>query len=264
MISDSNMRVGPAYLWSLVAELEDERVGMVTSLFAGTGSGAWGPPSRICSCARPPRPGSRPWTPSAGVRSRWESRWPFDAATWPCWVAFDPSVTCSPKTTCSVGAFWRRASRLEPRSRSWRTETSRARSPRTIERHTRWAKMRRSLNPGAFMAEPVLTPIVVATASVVAAPCKVTAARAGGRVRRADGLCAARGSATSRTRSGLVVRPTRDRQVLCDAALLGDRLREPSDRLARPSVLAAPWKRHRSRGYRAIEWSRWLAGLMAK
>lgn len=37
VISDSNVRVRPGYLWSLVAELADPEVGVVTSLFAGTG-----------------------------------------------------------------------------------------------------------------------------------------------------------------------------------------------------------------------------------
>src|SRR5271165_1611084 len=37
VISDSNVRVRPDYLWSLVAELADERVGLVTSLFGGNG-----------------------------------------------------------------------------------------------------------------------------------------------------------------------------------------------------------------------------------
>lgn len=38
---------------------------------------------------------------------------------------------------------------------------------RTLERHTRWAKMRRALNPAAFVAEPLLLPIVVATATAL-------------------------------------------------------------------------------------------------
>src|SRR5580658_1034644 len=37
IISDSNVRVSPTYVTSLVTELEDPRVGLVTSLFAGTG-----------------------------------------------------------------------------------------------------------------------------------------------------------------------------------------------------------------------------------
>jgi ceramide glucosyltransferase len=46
---------------------------------------------------------------------------------------------------------------------------------RTIERHTRWAKMRRSLEPVGFAAEPVLTPVVVASAGLGLAPSKETA-----------------------------------------------------------------------------------------
>ena len=119
--------------------------------------------SRTCSFARRPRPGSPRWTPSAAGRSRWASRWPCGVATWPCSAAFDPSGTCSRRTTSSAGASWPRASRRARRSRSSRTGTSACSVARTIERHTRWAKMRRSLNPAAFVAEPILTPIVVAS-----------------------------------------------------------------------------------------------------
>ena len=34
---------------------------------------------------------------------------------------------------------------------------------RSMERHTRWAKMRRALSPTSFVFEPLLTPLVVAT-----------------------------------------------------------------------------------------------------
>ncbi len=81
VISDSNVRGATrTYLWSLVAELENERagVGMVTSLFAGT----WRAKPRSCAresaaCARRPRRGlAAMQTPSAAVRSRSASRWP--------------------------------------------------------------------------------------------------------------------------------------------------------------------------------------------
>jgi len=47
---------------------------------------------------------------------------------------------------------------------------------RTFERHTRWAKVRRSLQPFAFALEPLLTPIVVASAGAALAPSSTTAA----------------------------------------------------------------------------------------
>jgi ceramide glucosyltransferase len=45
----------------------------------------------------------------------------------------------------------------------------------TLARHTRWAKTRRSLMPMAFPMEPLMTPIVVATFGAFLAPCAVTA-----------------------------------------------------------------------------------------
>jgi ceramide glucosyltransferase len=47
---------------------------------------------------------------------------------------------------------------------------------RTLERHTRWSKMRRALHPVAFAVEPIMTPILVASAGAFVAPGKMTAA----------------------------------------------------------------------------------------
>jgi ceramide glucosyltransferase len=45
---------------------------------------------------------------------------------------------------------------------------------RTIERHTRWSKLRRALSPAGFSVEPLLTPIVVATFAAMLAPGTLT------------------------------------------------------------------------------------------
>lgn len=47
---------------------------------------------------------------------------------------------------------------------------------RTLERHTRWSKMRRALCPIPFLAEPILTPLNTASLAFLLAPCRVTAA----------------------------------------------------------------------------------------
>ncbi|MET0593638.1 MAG: ceramide glucosyltransferase, partial [Polyangiaceae bacterium] len=44
---------------------------------------------------------------------------------------------------------------------------------RTVERHTRWAKLRRAIVPGGFWFEPILSPIVTATIACVLAPTKM-------------------------------------------------------------------------------------------
>jgi ceramide glucosyltransferase len=41
---------------------------------------------------------------------------------------------------------------------------------RTMERHTRWAKLRRAITPVGFVLEPVLSPVVVTTLACLAHP----------------------------------------------------------------------------------------------
>lgn len=46
---------------------------------------------------------------------------------------------------------------------------------RSIERHARWAKMRRCISPLSFYFEPLLVPVVVATLAILIAPSRTTA-----------------------------------------------------------------------------------------
>jgi ceramide glucosyltransferase len=175
VISDSNVRVRPTYLWSLVAELEDARVGMVTNLFAGTGERSLGAALENLQLCAATAPGlaaldavsRRPFTvgKSMAVRRR-------DLAVL---GGFHPVGHVLAEDYVLGRRFL--AAGLEART-SFEVVENRnvvCSVARTIERHTRWAKMRRSLSPTAFFAEPVLTPIVVASAGVAAAPCRVTA-----------------------------------------------------------------------------------------
>jgi len=41
---------------------------------------------------------------------------------------------------------------------------------RTLERHTRWAKLRRAIVPVAFVLEPTLSPLIMATLACVVCP----------------------------------------------------------------------------------------------
>lgn len=175
VISDSNVRVAPTYLWSLVAELSDERVGIVTSLFAGTGERTLGAALENLQLCASSAPGiaamdaiRRPFTvgKSMAVRRRDLARLGgfrpvghvlaedhvlgrrFLGAGLGATTSFD--VVENRNVACTVA--------------------------RTLERHSRWAKLRRSLHPAAFSAEPLLTPVVVASVGAIAVPCKLTAA----------------------------------------------------------------------------------------
>jgi ceramide glucosyltransferase len=175
VISDSNVRVQATYLWSLVAELADERVGVVTSLFAGTGERTLGAAlENLQLCAST--------TPGVAAMDA-VSRHPFTVGK---------SMAVRRRDLARLGGFQpvgnvlaedhilgRRFidSGLLARTSFEVVENRNVTCSvaRTIERHTRWAKMRRSLVPPAFIAEPLLTPIVVASLGVLVVPSKVTA-----------------------------------------------------------------------------------------
>jgi ceramide glucosyltransferase len=176
VISDSNVRVQPAYLWSLVAELADERVGVVTSLFAGTGERTLGAALENLQLCAATAPGvaamdavsRRPFTvgKSMAVRRR-------DLALL---GGFQPVGNVLAEDHV-LGRRFLQAGFLARTSFELVENRNVACSvARTIERHTRWAKMRRSLLAPAFLAEPILTPILVASAGVLVVPGKITAA----------------------------------------------------------------------------------------
>ena len=176
VISDSNVRVTPGYLWSLVVELADEKVGMVSSLFAGTGERTLGAALenlQLCCHAAPglvatDAVSSRPLTvgKSMAIRRRDLARL----------GGFQP-VGDVLAEDYALGrrfldaGFAARTSLDAVENRNVGCTVS-----RTLERHTRWSKMRRALYPLGFALEPMMTPVVVASFGLVLAPGKTTAA----------------------------------------------------------------------------------------
>jgi ceramide glucosyltransferase len=175
VISDSNVRVRPGYLWSLVAELSDERVGMVSSLFAGTGERTLGAALenlQLCCYAAPGLVATdavsrRPMTigKSMAIRRRDLARLGGFLPVGDV-LAEDHALG---RRFLDAG-FVARTSLDAVENRNIGCSLA-----RTLERHTRWSKMRRVLHPVAFAFEPMMTPIVVASIGLVLAPGKVTA-----------------------------------------------------------------------------------------
>jgi ceramide glucosyltransferase len=179
VISDSNVRVTPGYLWSLVRELADERVGMVSSLFAGTGERTLGAALenlQLCCHAAPglvalDTVSSRPMTvgKSMAIRRR-------DLAQLGGFLPVGNVLAedhALGRRFLDAG-FVARTSLEAVENRNVGCSVG-----RTLERHTRWSKMRRSLHPVAFFVEPIMTPILMASAGAALAPGKVTAAMLG-------------------------------------------------------------------------------------
>ena len=175
VISDSNVRVGPRYLWSLAAELADDRVGMVTNVFVGTGERTLGAALenlQICASSAPGYAAMntvsrRPLTVGKSMAMRRRDLARLGGFSPVGNVLAEDHVLG--RRFLDAGFVVRTC--MEPvENRNVACSVA-----RTIERHTRWAKMRRSLLPIGFAMEPIMTPVIVATLGLVIAPCKVTA-----------------------------------------------------------------------------------------
>jgi len=171
VISDSNVRVAPAYLESLLVALASRAssvapVGLATSLFVGTGERTLGAALenvQLTSFIAP--------AVAASSLS-------------PYGLTIGKSMAIRVEALAALGGFVRvghvlaedhllgrlvRAAGygvalapLAVENRNVRCDVS-----RTIERHTRWAKMRRAIAPGPFWLEPLADPLVVAVASAL-------------------------------------------------------------------------------------------------
>jgi ceramide glucosyltransferase len=170
VISDSNVRVSNGYLWSLVAELADERVGMVTSLFAGTGERTLGAALenlQLCASTVPGLLAMNAVTPrtftvgkSMAVRRRDLARL---GGFQPVGEVLAEDHVLGRRFLDSGFAIRTSLDPVENRNVACSVA-------RTIERHTRWSKMRRALFPAGFLGEPILMPIVVASFALALAP----------------------------------------------------------------------------------------------
>ena len=182
VVSDSNVRVPSDYLWSLVAQLADERVGLVTSVFAGTGERTLGAALENLQVCASTAPGlialdtvsDRPLTvgKSMAVRRRDLARL----------GGFRPVGDVLAEDHALGRRFLDAGFAARTSLDAVENRNVGCTMRRTLERHTRWSKMRRSLSPAAFVVEPILTPIVVASAGFALAPERTTALVLGGTV----------------------------------------------------------------------------------
>ncbi len=173
VISDSNVRVAAEYLDPLVAELYRPRVAVVSSVIAGTGEQTLGAALENLQLGALVAPGvvsSRFWTGRTITVGKSMALWrdrlrqiggfarvgsllaedhmlgrAFAEAGYEVSVSLD--AVENRNIACSLG--------------------------RTIERHTRWAKMRRSMSLLGFAMEPSLYPIVVSSAACLLLPSKI-------------------------------------------------------------------------------------------
>jgi ceramide glucosyltransferase len=172
LISDSNVRATRDYLAPLVAELLRPGVAIVSSVIAGTGEQTLGAALENLQLGAIVAPGvvsaarvaGRPITVGKSM-AMW--RGPLERVGGLARVGnllsedhmlgrefdkagFGVGVSLVPVANRNVGCSLKR----------------------TVERHTRWAKLRRAIVPGGFWFEPLLSPIVMSTVAWMIVPDK--------------------------------------------------------------------------------------------
>jgi ceramide glucosyltransferase len=179
VISDSNVRVPPDYLWSLVRELEVPGTGLVTSVIAGTGEatlgaalenlqlGAHVTPGIVSCQAMSGLLGTRPLTVGKSMAMRRRDLVRLGGFRPLGGVLAEDHVLG--RTFLAAGLAIRTS--LDPIE----NHNVRGGLARTLERHTRWAKMRRAIAPRGFLFEPLLSPLAVVAVTLVAHPTRAVA-----------------------------------------------------------------------------------------
>jgi ceramide glucosyltransferase len=178
VISDSNIRVHRGYLTSIVSKL-GASVGLVSSLFAGEGESSIGAAIENLQLGSIVAP--------AVALSHAVSKQPFTVGKSMAMRRRDLDKVGGFEAVSNVLAEDHVLGRLfhdagfgvdvsfDP-IENFNVDCSLS---RTIERHTRWAKLRRSICPLAFMIEPFFSPIVIATMMTILAPSRPTLAALG-------------------------------------------------------------------------------------
>lgn len=175
--SDSNVRVRSDYLVHLLAPLADARCGLVTSLFAGTGERTLGAALEnlqltgvIAPCVVLSTLGTAVTVgKSMAMRRR-------DLDELGGFEAFGRLLAEDAIMGHRVTEAGLRVATSFVPVENRNVNGSIARS---YERHSRWAKMRRSLAPTFFAIEPIFTPILVAVAAALVVPNRATLAALG-------------------------------------------------------------------------------------
>lgn len=175
VISDANVRVVPSYLWSLVAELARPGVGLVSSLVAGDGERTWGAALENLQLGAQVAPTVAAMTVLSDLP-----------------VAVGKSMAMWRRALVSLGGFavvgdvlaedhvlgrrFAEAGHLVAVDfAAVENRNADCSLARTLERHTRWAKMRRAIVPLAFAAEPLGSPFVVALGASLWLPSPIAA-----------------------------------------------------------------------------------------
>jgi len=163
VVSDANVRVRPSYLRDLVAALDEPGVGLVTSVIVGTGERTLGAALENLQMLAHVAPGvvsgdtliGKPISIGKSMAMRAHDLESVGGFASVAEVLAEDHVLA--QRFARLG-FAVRVSMAPVENRNVGCSTQ-----RSLERHTRWGRMRRSITPQGFYLEPLLSPIVVTT-----------------------------------------------------------------------------------------------------
>jgi len=174
LISDANVRVASDYLDAIVAELLRPGVGLVSNVVAGTGEQTLGAALENLQLGAHIAPGVVAMKFLGGPTltiGKSMAMWRRELAR----VGGLPSVANVLAEDYVLGRRFREQGYVVSVVHSpVENRNVRCSIARTLERHTRWAKMRRAIMPAAFFVEPLSSPIAVALAALAIAPSRET------------------------------------------------------------------------------------------
>jgi ceramide glucosyltransferase len=176
VVSDANVRVSKTYLRSLVSVLSRPGVGLVSSVIMGTGERTFAAAldnAQLCAYV----------APSVAAAHK--------LGAWP--ITVGKSMAMRKADLAAVGGFESVASFLAEddvlgqrfHAKGYRVDLSfepvanynaTSTLARTLDRHMRWAKMRRSITPPGFTFELMLSPLVISLLVALVSPSWITLA----------------------------------------------------------------------------------------
>jgi ceramide glucosyltransferase len=173
LISDSNVRAARDYLAPLVAELLRPGVAIASSVVAGTGEHSLGAALenlQLCAIIAPgvvsaAKIAGRPITVGKSM-AMWRA--PLEQIGGLRRVGDLLSEDHMLGRAFAEAGFEVGISLTPVENRNVACSLA-----RTVERHTRWAKLRRAIAPVGFWLEPILSPIVTATLACCIVPCRM-------------------------------------------------------------------------------------------
>jgi ceramide glucosyltransferase len=179
VISDSNVRVERHYLWSLMRELEVPGAGLVTSIFVGSGEQTMASAlENLQLCAM-----TAPSIVATNMVTKWQATIGKSMAMRRSDLAglggLAPFGGLLAEDQALGAAFAQAGLGVRTSLDVVHNRNVTCTLRRTLQRHTRWSKLRRSLSPAGFVFEPLLTPVVMATLVAVIAHSQLALAALG-------------------------------------------------------------------------------------